>query len=642
MVRLPTPACACERPGLPCADDDPDDCRVALCTADYTCAIELEEPGAPCDDDVACTIGDACDDSGACGGDPSDARCDDGLFCNGPEFCHGGCVQGAPPTQSDGLDCTDDLCDEASDRFVHVAGPKCQCDIDDDCAPDAPSPCLVHRCGPDRVCVVEPAAAGGPCDDGVACTSGEMCDDAGRCSGGADGGACDDGQWCTGQERCRPGHPASDALGCLPGSPPAVADGLDCTDDRCEECDPADPLCTPGRSGRIAHEPTERCECLGDQDCEDPPAPCTQSICDPAAWTCRAQRREPGVPCEDDLACTADTTCDASGRCAGGFRDHGVCQDDLWCNGPERCDPERHDAAGPFPPGCAGGVDPRRDHPAARPCALLSCDEADDAIHVDNSACIDCVDVAVFADVDGDAWGVEDDWRVACLEDDEELEGFARQAGDCIPTDPLRSPGSEDICADFVDDDCDGKDRICPESQPAAGELPDWDCVLGSAPIMVLAWAFVEEGTDEFGPGMCFVFFEAYPGEYFVQPVNVRPHNPDHICPPHPDGTSTNPSLYVHTVVGEPAECPLMDMEINYDVEVVEQPMSSDCRKYVAQMESLGPFAFVSSNVEELTRRLQIANTLELSCNHLTGQEDLPGTRLVSTPIRFNPLFEPL
>jgi hypothetical protein len=231
---------------------------------------------------------------------------------------------------------------------------------------------------------------------------------------------------------------------------------------------------------------------------------------------------------------------------------------------------------------------------------------------------------------------------IACLEADEELDGFSRAAGDCAPEDPLRSPGSEDICADWVDDDCDGVDRLCPESQPAVAELPNWDCVHGFAPIMALAWAYFDHGGGGYEPGMCFVFFEAYPGEYFVQPMNDRPIDPEHICPPHPDGTSTNPSLYAHTVVGPPLNCPLMTLDINYDVEILEQSVSTRCRKYLAQMDSLGEFTFVSDDLDELRRRLEIAQTLELSCSRLTGQEDLPGHRMLAAPIQINEFFEPL
>ncbi len=641
--RRATAACACDTPGAPCADPDPTDCRVFVCTQQLTCEERAADPGVGCDDGVPCTIEDTCDAGGVCAGTGADDLCDDGAFCNGPELCDEGCVRGAAPTRSDGLDCTEDLCDEDTDSFRHVPGPDCGCEHDADCTPEAPAACVTYRCDASRVCQVSPSPAGDRCDDGVGCTENDACDGAGGCQGRPDDGACDDRRWCTGIERCRPAHPDAADDGCRGGLPPSVADDLDCTDDRCQECDPADPVCVVGQSGRRVHAPTDRCECRRDEDCPSPDGVlCRVGTCDERTFACQVADAAPGSPCDDGIACTGQTFCDAGGSCVGGIRDHAQCDDALWCTGQERCDPPRHDPVGPLARGCAQGVDPRRDHPGRRPCAVLTCDEAADAVIVDDGQCVDCVDVEVYADDDGDRWGVEDQSRIACLEGDEELEGFSRSAGDCQPDDPLRSPGSEDICADWVDDDCDGVDRVCPESQPAAGELPDWDCIVGSPPIMALAWAFFEEGSPEFEPGMCFVFFEAYPGEYFVQPMNVRPRNPEHICPPHPDGTSTNPSLYAHTVIGPPEGCPLMDLRINYDIEILEQPMSNHCRKYVFQLESLGPFTFVSSDLEELRRRLGIARTFELSCNRLTEQEDLPGHHLVSVPIQVNEFFEPL
>ncbi|MGB0591567.1 MAG: FG-GAP-like repeat-containing protein [Myxococcota bacterium] len=48
--------------------------------------------------------------------------CDDGLYCNGEESCLSdhSCVDGTAPTDSDGIDCTVDQCDEALDTFVFV------------------------------------------------------------------------------------------------------------------------------------------------------------------------------------------------------------------------------------------------------------------------------------------------------------------------------------------------------------------------------------------------------------------------------------------------------------------------------------------------------------------------------------------
>jgi hypothetical protein len=49
------------------------------------------------------------------------AECDDDLFCNGVETCSGGfCAAGEAPALDDGVDCTDDSCDEDADEVLHT------------------------------------------------------------------------------------------------------------------------------------------------------------------------------------------------------------------------------------------------------------------------------------------------------------------------------------------------------------------------------------------------------------------------------------------------------------------------------------------------------------------------------------------
>jgi hypothetical protein len=68
----------------------------------------------------------------------SDAECDDGVFCNGAETCHGGsCVSGPPPACADVVDCTVDRCDEAARACVRTP---------DDAACDDGSTCTTDTC----------------------------------------------------------------------------------------------------------------------------------------------------------------------------------------------------------------------------------------------------------------------------------------------------------------------------------------------------------------------------------------------------------------------------------------------------------------------------------------------------------------
>ncbi|MBP7746381.1 MAG: lamin tail domain-containing protein [Phycisphaerae bacterium] len=93
----------------------------------------------------------------------SDAECDDGLYCNGDEWCDLGasvCVPGEPPDCSDLLVCTVDTCDEATDSCVHTPNAAL-CDDGDVCN-GAETCSELFGCG-DGIPL--------DCDDGIACTA---------------------------------------------------------------------------------------------------------------------------------------------------------------------------------------------------------------------------------------------------------------------------------------------------------------------------------------------------------------------------------------------------------------------------------------------------------------------------------------
>jgi hypothetical protein len=76
---------------------------------------------AQCDDAVECTV-ELCDaELERCRYFPNDARCDDGLYCNGSEVCDAslGCRAAAVPTCSDSDTCTIDTCVEATQSCRH-------------------------------------------------------------------------------------------------------------------------------------------------------------------------------------------------------------------------------------------------------------------------------------------------------------------------------------------------------------------------------------------------------------------------------------------------------------------------------------------------------------------------------------------
>ncbi|MEC8024614.1 MAG: MopE-related protein, partial [Myxococcota bacterium] len=125
------------------------------------------DPGV--DDGVACTV-DACDEAAQIvTHTPSNAICDNGLFCDGVETCdvEDGCITGAAPVGDDGVACTQDVCDEALDTFVHNPNDSV-CDDGKLCNGS-------ETCDPDSGCV--PGTDAINVDDGVACTI-DSCDDA--------------------------------------------------------------------------------------------------------------------------------------------------------------------------------------------------------------------------------------------------------------------------------------------------------------------------------------------------------------------------------------------------------------------------------------------------------------------------------
>ncbi|MEI8258469.1 MAG: MopE-related protein, partial [Deltaproteobacteria bacterium] len=51
----------------------------------------------------------------------TDEDCSDGVYCDGVESCHEGrCVPGAPVVCTDGVECTDDSCNESARACVHA------------------------------------------------------------------------------------------------------------------------------------------------------------------------------------------------------------------------------------------------------------------------------------------------------------------------------------------------------------------------------------------------------------------------------------------------------------------------------------------------------------------------------------------
>ena len=262
-------------PWVPCTSaadcDDGNDCTDDLCNAG-TC--ENPNKAGTCDDDDACTEGGVCAD-GVCVGTAKDCSGEDSECTTGVCNAETGECEAEPANE--GGDCDDgDLC---------TTGDTCSSGSCDGTAKDCSGmdgQCTSGVCNPaDGSCEAEPANEGGGCDDGDLCTEGETC------SGGACGSGtpvtCDDGQFCNGVESC------DSALGCQAGTAPSLGDGVDCTDDSCDEA-----------SDQIVHV-------ANDANCDN------ANVCD-GAETCDALLDcQSGTPlsCDDGQFCNGVESCDS-------------------------------------------------------------------------------------------------------------------------------------------------------------------------------------------------------------------------------------------------------------------------------------------------------------------------------------------
>ncbi len=125
-------------------------------------------------------------------------------------------------------------------------------------------------------------------------------------------------------------------------------------------------------------------------------------------------------PCEADDDCDDGVSC-TNDSCTGGFCRHGVdrslCDDGVFCNGIERCDPFQ---------GClpASVRETCNDNDV---CTIDRCDESSDS----------CSHAPRDLDTDGDP------------------DFFCAGGGDCNDTNPNVSSLVNEVCSDFVDNDCD-------------------------------------------------------------------------------------------------------------------------------------------------------------------------------------------
>ncbi len=319
----PATGCTHTANASPCTDNN-------ACTVGDVCSASGCVPGAVknCNDSNPCTL-DTCDTvSGNCVFSNSTATCDDGNACTSADKCTAGACVGTAITCNDGNTCTDDACIAATGCKYTANTVPCNdgnaCTTGDTCSGGLCSstgtvncndanPCTTDVCNSATGCQNNANAA--ICDDGNACTNGDVC--ANKACAGA-GITCNDNNLCT-TDSCNPG------TGCV-----FAVNNLACNDNNA--CTTGD-VCGAGTCKGNVVSPTVLC---------DDGKACTTDACDPVAGCTHSNNI---LSCDDGNPCTIGDVC-SGGACTSGSNNCGCkttadCagqEDGNACNGTLYCD----------------------------------------------------------------------------------------------------------------------------------------------------------------------------------------------------------------------------------------------------------------------------------------------------------------
>jgi len=252
------------------------------CNGDEICdeTLGCQEATAArnCDDELDCTM-DSCDDvQRRCVHEPDDMLCDDGQFCNGDEWCSpiAGCREGAPVDCSDNQLCTVDSCDEENNECLHEADDTL-CDDGNFCNGD-------EYCDPLIGCSSHGLRE---CDDGIDCTQDSCEGATDSCMHVAVDTLCDDGSFCNGSEYCSPefGCQNGEAVDCT-DEHDCTVDSCNDETDLCTHS-PIDAICDDNRfcTGEEACDPQHGCHSISTPDCDDG-FDCTTDFCNASTDEC--------------------------------------------------------------------------------------------------------------------------------------------------------------------------------------------------------------------------------------------------------------------------------------------------------------------------------------------------------------------
>ena len=384
------PQAGCQYTNNTASCDDGNACTTGDVCADGTCHAGTS---IVCNDNNVCTT-DSCDPQTGCVYTNNTNACDDGNACTAGDICGGGtCHAGAPVVCNDNNVCTDDSCNPVLGCVYTNNTASC----DDG-----------NACTTGDVCSGGLCQAGGPtnCDDNNPCTD-DSCDPQTGCVHTNNTASCDDGNACTTGDTCGDGV-------CNPGGPTDCDDHNPCTDDSCDpqtgcqhtnntaSCDDGN-ACTTG-------------DTCGGGTCNGTPIVCndnnvcTTDSCNPATGCVYTPNNN---SCDDGNACTAGDTC-GGGVCHPGVpvvcNDNNVCTDDscnpilgcVYTNNTASCDDGNPCTTGDT---CGGGTC----NPGGptncddnNPCTDDSCDPQTGCVHTNNTASCDDGNACTTGDTCGD------------------------------------------------------------------------------------------------------------------------------------------------------------------------------------------------------------------------------------------------
>lgn len=299
-----------------------------FCTINDVCVAGVcEGEERSCDDGIDCTI-DSCDENlDTCIHDPHDELCDDGLFCNGAEWCsvEEGCQPGEP------VDCSAYDQDEIATCFWDPDGIDytwdyapaftSYCDEDLDACVEFDPSTITHECSVEL--------CGAECDSTHACID--------KCVGDLRyyGGSCLNNCTCSYEiENC-------DSL-----------DGWYTTDETrwidVDQCNEKEQIKREYRDYYCSEGDEVICDYIvTDEEWVDTgatrPKPDGTS-CDDGLFCTINDVCSDGVcvgeenPCDDGIKCTVDSCNEDLDTCVHEPNDE-ICDDGLYCNGEEYCDP---------------------------------------------------------------------------------------------------------------------------------------------------------------------------------------------------------------------------------------------------------------------------------------------------------------